>query len=112
MRRLTGLDALRGVAALMVFVHHVQLPGLHSATLGMDAGVLIFFSLSGYLLYAPFVRARESGVAVDVRGYAVRRVARILPAYLVAAFVIAAVWYPSMLGDPVGIALGTATPVL
>jgi peptidoglycan/LPS O-acetylase OafA/YrhL len=112
MRRLTGLDALRGVAALMVFVHHVQLPGLHQATLGMDAGVLIFFSLSGYLLYAPFVRARESGVPIDLRGYAIRRVSRILPAYLVAAFVIAAIWDPSLLSDPIGIALGTATPIL
>jgi peptidoglycan/LPS O-acetylase OafA/YrhL len=112
MRHLTGLDALRGVAALMVFVHHVQLPGLHPATLGMDAGVLIFFSLSGYLLYAPLVRAREADVQTDLRGYAIRRAARILPAYAVAAFVIAAIWYPSLLTDPIGIVLGTATPIV
>ena len=112
MRRLNSLDALRGVAAWMVFVHHVQLPGLHPATLGFDAGVLIFFSLSGYLLYAPFVRSRATGIPVNVVGYAIRRAARILPAYLVAAFVISAIWYPFLLADPIAVALGTATPIV
>jgi peptidoglycan/LPS O-acetylase OafA/YrhL len=112
MSRLTGLDALRGIAALMIFVTHVQLPGMHPATVGLDAGVLIFFSLSGYLLYAPFAAARERGERIDLRTYAIRRVARIVPAYLVAAFGIALIWYPWLLSDPIGIALGTRTPIL
>ena len=57
---------------------------------GLKVGVLIFFDLSGLLLYRPFVRGR-----VDINTYLRRRVARILPAYLVA---IAGTWL--LLGPP------------
>ena len=57
---------MRGIAALMVFGHHVQLPGLHPATIGLDAGVLIFFSLSGA---APWLhRPVHNAVDAQVRG--------------------------------------------
>ena len=77
--RLTGLDVMRGVAALMVFAHHVQVPGNPALASGLDAGVLIFFALSGYLLYQPFVAARQAGETIDLWVYAIRRAARILP---------------------------------
>jgi peptidoglycan/LPS O-acetylase OafA/YrhL len=45
-------------------------------------GLICFFVLSGFLLYRPFVRAGLTGRrTVDVGRYALRRAARILPAY-------------------------------
>lgn len=105
--RLVALDGLRGVAALMVFVHHAALPGLGKQLVGMDAGVLVFFALSGYLLYAPFVAG-----PVDLRAYAIRRLLRIVPAYLVAAVGIGLLFYPETLGDPIGILTMSHTSVI
>jgi peptidoglycan/LPS O-acetylase OafA/YrhL len=46
---------------------------------GGNSGVYIFFALSGYLLYRPFLSHD-----VDLGSYAVKRAARILPGYYVA----------------------------
>jgi peptidoglycan/LPS O-acetylase OafA/YrhL len=46
---------------------------------GGGSGVWVFFVLSGYLLYRPFVVG-----TVDPRSYALKRAARILPGYFVA----------------------------
>lgn len=105
--RLVALDGLRGVAAAMVLLLHVDAPGMTPFSGGMDAGVLIFFALSGYLIYAPFVRG-----PVDLRAYAIRRVLRIFPAYLVAAVGIGVLFYPDTLNDPIGILTMSHTPVI
>jgi peptidoglycan/LPS O-acetylase OafA/YrhL len=92
-----GLDGLRGVAALAVFGVHVwiyQLPNtvrLERDGIGELAlfeariAFVLFFVLSGYLLYRPFARAAlgESAPA-SIGAYLVRRAARIMPAYYVA----------------------------
>jgi peptidoglycan/LPS O-acetylase OafA/YrhL len=86
------LDSLRAVAALFVLVSHTahisdfnHAHPLGAWTVRMDSGVAIFFVLSGFLLYRPFVRARLDGRApVRVWRYARRRALRILPAYWVA----------------------------
>jgi peptidoglycan/LPS O-acetylase OafA/YrhL len=77
-----ALDVIRGLAALAVLLHHVDAAG----DLGGGVfdgfgivGVSTFFVLSGYLLYRPYVTG-----PVDLRSYAVRRAARVLPAYLFA----------------------------
>ena len=86
--RFPGLDGLRGVGALMVLTTHV---GFHSgAALNtefrgilsrMDAGVAIFFVISGFLLSRPFFDAWMSGRSgPSVLRYARNRVWRILPA--------------------------------
>jgi peptidoglycan/LPS O-acetylase OafA/YrhL len=77
-----GLDALRGIACLLVFFHHVDANyGLAGGLFrgGGIAGVFTFFVLSGFLLYRPFLEG-----PVGLGGYAVRRFARIYPAYLFA----------------------------
>lgn len=54
----------------------------------LNVGVSVFFVLSGFLLFRPFVLAHlqdRSGPAL--RGYLVRRLVRIYPAYWVALFV-------------------------
>jgi peptidoglycan/LPS O-acetylase OafA/YrhL len=61
-------------------------------------GVVVFFGISGFLLYRPFVAARERGssVAEISPAYLWRRVVRIFPAYWVAITVLA-VW-PGLTG--------------
>jgi peptidoglycan/LPS O-acetylase OafA/YrhL len=96
-RREAGLDGLRGLAALLVFCVHVwiyQLP--NSLQLRRDwwgeallfearVSFVMFFVLSGYLLYRPFARAAlGAGPPASIRSYLVRRAARILPAYYLA----------------------------
>jgi peptidoglycan/LPS O-acetylase OafA/YrhL len=83
--RSAGLDALRAFAAVLVVVFHlrtmlvVDFGPLNPVIEGGNSGVFIFFALSGYLLYRPFVRGN-----VDLRSYAIKRAARILPGYFVA----------------------------
>lgn len=89
--RSAGLDALRALASLMVVAFHlrtivkVDFGPLNPLVEGGGAGVWIFFALSGYLLYRPFVAG-----AVDLRAYALKRAARILPGYYVALIALTA----------------------
>lgn len=91
--RSRALDGIRGLAALSVLVFHVWLyrtnRPMGERTLLFDQvgfalhlGLVCFFVLSGFLLYRAFARAALGGAPrVRVGGYAVRRVARIVPAY-------------------------------
>jgi peptidoglycan/LPS O-acetylase OafA/YrhL len=94
--RSDALDGIRALAALGVLAFHVWLyrdDRPHSAAgrslidrvlFEANVGLIAFFVLSGYLLYRPFARAAVRGAArPDLRRYAVRRAARILPAYYV-----------------------------
>lgn len=86
--RTGALDGLRGLAALSVVAFHVWLyrpdrvAGTRTA-LGdqvffeLHLGLICFFVLSGFLLYRGLLRRP------DVRRYAARRIARIVPAYYV-----------------------------
>src|SRR4051794_25710035 len=66
-------------------------------TARMDVGVTVFFVISGFLLYRPFVAARLDGRAPPrIRDYARRRVLRIFPAYWLALTVLA-IW-PGLAG--------------
>jgi peptidoglycan/LPS O-acetylase OafA/YrhL len=87
------LDSVRAIAALSVLVLHalVFAGATRTHTLvaplaaRLDVGVTIFFLLSGFLLYRPFVRARLTGERRPHSGpYAWRRVLRIVPAYWLA----------------------------
>jgi peptidoglycan/LPS O-acetylase OafA/YrhL len=78
-RRSESLDAVRALACVMVIISHVSLYRGDSSLLGLRNGVMLFFALSGYLLFRPFLRG-----SVDLRSYALHRAARILPAYVVA----------------------------
>lgn len=92
------LDALRGVAAVCILLTHTAgVTGFNTAnplgalTARLDFGVAIFFVLSGFLLYRPFVAARLEGrPPIRWRDYARRRALRIVPAYWVALTVLAA----------------------
>ncbi len=79
-----GLDAVRGVAAGAVVVVHVYqvflLAGhVQSWARAGDAGVMVFFVLSGYLI----CRSVLANPSFSRRTYAISRATRILPAYYV-----------------------------
>ena len=59
--------------------------------LNLGWGVTIFFLISGYVLYRPFVEAKLREGRVSLRGYATRRALRIVPAYWVALTAVALV---------------------
>lgn len=93
----TALDGARAVAALGVLLNHVALlsgytgrhPWIGQYLARAEVGVSIFFVLSGFLLYRPFVVDRLAGVPHrDVSAYARRRFLRIFPAYWVALIII------------------------
>lgn len=93
-----ALDGVRALAAGGVFVTHLGLLSgfiTNHHTIGpflarMDVGVSVFFVLSGFLLYRPFVAARFRGESSrPVATYARRRLLRIFPAYWVALVIIA-----------------------
>jgi peptidoglycan/LPS O-acetylase OafA/YrhL len=92
--RLAGVEGLRGLAAGGVLLGHVYLyasPEGNRYDLGSlgllprasgTVGVVLFFTLSGFLLYRPFAAALLAGTpAPSVRAYLRNRFLRIFPAY-------------------------------
>ena len=89
--RAESLTGLRAVAALLIIGTHAAY-GTGQLTNGyagavfarLEIGVPIFFVLSGYLLFRPWIRAAASGTSLpSLSRYVIRRVRRIAPAYLV-----------------------------
>jgi peptidoglycan/LPS O-acetylase OafA/YrhL len=109
---LGGLDGLRGVACLSVLTAHCWGHFAPDTTPGgvaqvLSQGLVVFFAMSGLLIYLPFVRDIAAGERrVSVAGYTRRRLARVYPAYLVifllSNFVLQAVYRTN--------AVDTATP--
>ena len=107
-RRSRELDAVRAAAALAVLAGHAYaLAGGSPPRTSLEieavlvnnggAGIWLFFALSGYLIGAPFLRALRDGTPLpSLAGYAVRRGARVLPAYWVAFAALAVVLPVSM----------------
>ncbi|HEX2283736.1 MAG TPA: acyltransferase, partial [Mycobacterium sp.] len=94
--RVASLTGIRAVAALLVMGTHAAYTtgkypqgyvGLVYSRL--EIGVPIFFVLSGFLLFAPWVKAAAQGDAQppSVRRYAWHRVRRIMPAYIITVLV-------------------------
>jgi peptidoglycan/LPS O-acetylase OafA/YrhL len=93
--RISGVEGLRGIAAYAILLFHVWIfssPAQFEWNLGpvtpfmlpLQAGVTLFFVLSGFLLYLPFaiaiVRERRQP---SIRRYFWSRFLRIFPAYWV-----------------------------
>ena len=98
------VDGLRAFAALAVLVTHTAFLSTFNShglagqiTARLDVGVTLFFIISGFLLYRPFVAARmERRPAPGVLRYGRRRFLRIVPAYWLALTVLA-IW-PGLVG--------------
>jgi peptidoglycan/LPS O-acetylase OafA/YrhL len=103
--RFALFDSLRAIAVLAVIAFHVvalsgaldrRVLGDVAAMLGSQ-GPILFFVISGFLLYRPFVAARAAGAPVpSVAHYARRRVLRIVPAYWLALTALAI--FPGIVG--------------
>lgn len=91
------IDSLRAIAALSVLLTHTAFvsaailnPTYGAYAARLELGVTLFFLISGFLLYRPFVSARLNGAPKPaVRDYARRRLLRIVPAYWFALTVLA-----------------------
>jgi peptidoglycan/LPS O-acetylase OafA/YrhL len=83
------MDSLRAIAALAIVTYHIApyagaLRSKFTTDLAaqFSTGVALFFLISGFLLYRPFVIAHATGEPFpSVRAYAWRRFLRIVPAY-------------------------------
>jgi peptidoglycan/LPS O-acetylase OafA/YrhL len=99
--RVASLTGIRAVAALLVMLTHAAYTtgnythgyvGLVYSR--MEIGVPIFFVLSGFLLFGPWVKAVASdGAPPSVRRYTWHRVRRIMPAYVVTVLVAYALYH-------------------
>jgi len=105
-----ALTGLRAVAALLVVGTHAAFATgfLGHGYLGqigarLEIGVPIFFALSGYLLFRPWVSAAESGTSSPrLARYARHRARRVLPGYLVTVLATFAIYTVFTVGDSPG----------
>ncbi|MEA2412393.1 MAG: hypothetical protein QOC77_2954 [Thermoleophilaceae bacterium] len=96
-RRFPLLDSLRAIAVVCVLLTHTSfLSGSNEGTwfgpfaARLDVGVTIFFLISGFLIYRPFVNARLNGApATPLVVFFRRRFLRIFPAYWAALTLLA-----------------------
>ncbi|HVU02424.1 MAG TPA: acyltransferase [Polyangiaceae bacterium] len=119
-----ALDGLRGILTLVVLFHHVFtsvffiLPKEATASwwphtsllLGSEITLPIYFVISGFVIFLP--AARGNGSLGDLKWYALRRVARIVPAYYVMLLVLILGW-PFLIQDvPSPMATGRGVELL
>jgi peptidoglycan/LPS O-acetylase OafA/YrhL len=81
MRRFPALDGVRAIAAVMVFAFHFGGPAWRWTS--GEMGVHLFFVLSGFLITTLLLREEERYGRISLRGFYLRRLFRIMPAYLV-----------------------------
>lgn len=82
--RIKGLDGLRTIAVVSVFIHHTGLVPLHGGFIGVD----IFFVLSGFLITSILVDERNSSGSIALGRFYIRRSARLFPALLFFLFIV------------------------
>lgn len=90
-----AIDVLRGIAILLVLIHHFNIPyKLNDTFLGFQLfgeslstliarngnyGVTLFFVISGFLITQHSLERYGSLAKIDMRAFYVRRIARIVP---------------------------------
>ena len=92
LRYLPGLDGLRAVSVLAVFVFHHYWVGGHELgwAPGGFLGVEVFFVVSGYLITSLLLAERRETGAVSYQHFYLRRARRLLPALWVLLAVVVA----------------------
>lgn len=99
MRRIPELDAVRGIAAIMIVLYHLRFMVKFPV---LATGVDLFFVLSGYLITR--IILEESGRPGFLRIFYTRRALRIFPVYYLALVVVLLtnrlLYRPDPLGGP------------
>lgn len=93
-----SLDGLRGIAAMLVVLFHLELTTFVGGYVGVDT----FFVLSGFLITALLVRELGRTDRLDVVAFYARRARRLLPVSLLVLVVTAIGW--RIWGTPLDIA--------
>ncbi|MFT4049002.1 MAG: acyltransferase [Solirubrobacterales bacterium] len=115
--RAQALDLIRAFAAMAVLTYHVwlyRLPNPNSprrddwldhVLFEWRIGLVVFFVMSGYLLYRPLLKGRHDAApeALDTRTYYWRRIVRIVPSYYLA--IVGSIILLWSLGDVPGVRL-------
>lgn len=94
MKRIIGLDALRGVAVILVIFRHSDLENRllhHFGWLGVD----LFFVLSGYLISDLLFKELKQGHSINLKRFLFRRAFKIFPPFY--AFILITVLINSIL---------------
>jgi peptidoglycan/LPS O-acetylase OafA/YrhL len=81
-RRLPGLDGLRGIAVLAVIIYHADVSLLVGGFLGVD----VFFVLSGFLITTLLINELTETNSVDRARFYIRRIRRLMPALFLVLF--------------------------
>ena len=81
-RRLPGLDGLRGIAVLAVIIYHADVSLLVGGFLGVD----VFFVLSGFLITSLLLDELALTNTVDRARFYIRRIRRLMPALFLVLF--------------------------
>ena len=81
-RRLPGLDGLRGIAVLAVIIYHADVSLLVGGFLGVD----VFFVLSGFLITTLLINELTETNTVDRARFYMRRIRRLMPALFLVLF--------------------------
>ncbi len=92
--RIAGLDVVRGLAILLVMLRHAAPSVFPGAGV---AGVVMFFTLSGYLITGVLAEELTTTGGVDYRRFYFRRARRLLPALAALVVVFTAV---TLVADP------------
>jgi peptidoglycan/LPS O-acetylase OafA/YrhL len=84
--RIPTLNGFRALAILAVIFHHATIPlvGAHPLlrfTERGSMGVDVFFALSGFLICTLLIKEINKSGRIDLKGFYLRRLFRILPAY-------------------------------
>jgi peptidoglycan/LPS O-acetylase OafA/YrhL len=94
MKKLIYLEWARGIAALLVVLHHATLdaPAFYNYKpfnnffyFGM-AGVDFFFVLSGFIIY--YIHSNDNGTFISIKNYTLKRFIRIYPPFLFVSSII------------------------
>lgn len=77
--RIRGIDGLRAIAAISVYLLHAGLPFAQRGGIGVD----VFFVISGFVITRSLLAEYDHSRAIDIAAFYVRRAVRLWPALAV-----------------------------